>query len=183
MSQTQPGQVPPFPGAQPPPAAKPKKPWFKKWWVWVLAVLVLVGIGNALGGGGGDKAAAPSQSVSTPAPAGSSDAAAPAASEAPAEPAQEPAKERLTLEDGWEIDRSNPFAIFITGYVANNSDRPVDTYVQITFDALDKEGANVGTCIANTNTIDAQGKWKFKAMCTGEAEEIETVRFKDITGF
>ena len=26
MSQTQPGQVPPFPGAQPPPAAKPKKP-------------------------------------------------------------------------------------------------------------------------------------------------------------
>ena len=65
MSQTQPGQVPPFPGAQPPPAAKPKKPWFKQWWVWVLAVLVLVGIGNALGGGGGDKAAAPSQSVST----------------------------------------------------------------------------------------------------------------------
>ena len=52
MTQNQPGQVPPFPGAQPPPAAKPKKPWFKKWWVWVLAVLVLVGIGNALGGGG-----------------------------------------------------------------------------------------------------------------------------------
>ena len=41
MTQNQPGQVPPFPGGQPAaPAAKPKKPWFKKWWVWVLAILV-----------------------------------------------------------------------------------------------------------------------------------------------
>ena len=27
---------------------KPKKPWYKKWWVWVIAVFVIAGIGNAL---------------------------------------------------------------------------------------------------------------------------------------
>ena len=44
-------------------------------------------------------------------------------------------------------------------------------------------GANLGTCLANTNTIDAGGKWKFKALCSGDAKEVATVRFKEITGF
>ena len=87
------------------------------------------------------------------------------------------------MDDGWQIDKSNPYAIFVTGYVTNNTDKAVDNYVQITFDALDPAGANVGTCLANSNTIDANGKWKFKAMCTGEVSDIETVRFKEITGF
>lgn len=177
MSSNQQPPVPPYPGAQPPPAGKPKKPWFKKWWVWVLGILILLGAVNALGGGGsGNQAATPSQNVSSNTPAAEQKSA-------EEKPAEEPKKERLTLEDGWEIDKSNPYAIFVTGYVANNSDKPVDNYIQITFDALDKEGANVGSCLANTNTVDAQGKWKFKAMCTGEVEDIETVRFKEITGF
>lgn len=36
---------------------KPKKPWFKKWWVWVIAVVVVIGIGGALGGGDADTSA------------------------------------------------------------------------------------------------------------------------------
>ncbi len=169
----QPGPVPPFPGAQPPAApAKPKKPWFKKWWVWVLGVIVLIGAANALGGGGGSSQPAPA----APAPSAG------AGSQAPA-PAAEPKKERLTLDEGWEIDRSNQFAVYVNGYVSNNTDKPIDTYVQITFDTLDKAGANLGTCLANTNTIDANGKWKFKAICTADAKEIETVRFKELTGF
>lgn len=175
MSHTpQPEQVPPFPGGQPAqPAAKPKKPWFKKWWVWVLGVIVLVGAANALGGGGGSQTAAPTNQTSS---GGGAAASAPAAPEAPK-------KERLTLDEGWEVDRSNQFAVYVNGYVSNNTDKPIDNYIQITFDALDKAGANLGTCLANTNTIDANGKWKFKAICTGEVKEIETVRFKELSGF
>ena len=35
--------------------------------------------------------------------------------------------------------------------------------------------------LANANTVDANGKWKFEAMCSGNG--IETVRFKSLTGF
>jgi len=49
--------------------AKPKKPWYKKWWVWVVIVLVLRAIGNAPGGvsPSTDSASVPSApAVSTP---------------------------------------------------------------------------------------------------------------------
>ncbi len=167
------------PGAQPGPVfaappAKPKKPWFKKWWVWLLAIILLIGISSALGNKGGGTASAPaSQAVGGSA---STEAAKPASS------AAKP-KEKLTLDDGWAVDKSNPYMLQVNGYVTNNTDKPITTYVQITFDTLDAQGANLGTCLANTNTIDANGKWKFKAICTGEAKDVANVRFKDLTGF
>lgn len=171
-------QPPPYPGTQQPAAlAKPKKPWFKKWWVWVLAVVVLIGVGNALGNGGSTTAAPPPEvTVGTSAPV-------PEASDTPAEPPASEEAEPLTLQKGWKIDKSDGFAVYVTGYVKNNTDQAITNYVQITFDALDGEGANLTTCMDNTNTIDANGKWKFKAMCLGEAKEIDKVRFKEITGF
>ena len=167
-------QPPPYPGAAPAAVAKPKKPWFKKWWVWVVALVLIIGFGNAIGGAGqsgtaGDPPA--SQTVET------------GADTTPVEPAKEAPKEKLALEEGWEIDKSNQFAVYINGYVVNNTDKAITNYVQITFDALDAAGANLGTCLANTNTIDANGKWRFKAMCTSDAKEIAEIRFKEITGF
>jgi hypothetical protein len=69
----------------------------------------------------------------------------------------------------------------VVGTVSNNSDKAINGYIQITFSALDASGANVGDCLANANTVDANGKWKFEATCSGS--NIETVRFKDISGF
>lgn len=89
--------------------------------------------------------------------------------------------ERLTLDEGWTLDKSNEYMAKVVGTVSNNSDKPVDGYIQITFSALDAEGANVGDCLANANTVDANGKWKFEAMCSGS--NIDTVRFKELTGF
>lgn len=172
-------QPPPYPGASQPVPNKPGTPWFKKWWVWVLAVIVLIGVGNALGRGGSTTAAPPPEvtvGTSTPVPEATDPA------EQPPSDAPEPT-EPLTLQKGWKIDKSDGFAVYITGYVKNNTDQPISHYVQITFDALDGEGANLTTCMDNTNTIDANGKWKFKAMCLGEAKEIKKVRFKEITGF
>ena len=97
------------------------------------------------------------------------------------EPKKEEKKERLTVDEGWSLDKSNPYMAQVVGTVSNNSDKPVNGYIQVTFSALDASGANVGDCLANANTVDANGKWKFKAICSGD--DIETVRFKDITGF
>ncbi|WP_449281238.1 FxLYD domain-containing protein [Leucobacter sp.] len=100
-----------------------------------------------------------------------------------AEPEAEP-KERLTLDEGWEVG-TDDFGVstIVRGYVSNNSDKAVTNYIQITFDTLDAAGANLGTCIANTNTIDANGKWKFEAYCFDTTGDIADVRFKEITGF
>ena len=90
-------------------------------------------------------------------------------------------KPKLTLDEGWAIDKSNQYMTKVNGYVSNNSDQAINGYIQITFSALDANGANVGDCLANANTVDANGKWKFEAMCSGN--DIAEVRFKDITGF
>ncbi len=166
MTQQPPGQQPPFyPGAAP--AAPAKKPWFKKWWVWLIIVVLLFGMGSALGGGGSNQATTGAPSV---------------AGGASAEPTKEAPKAKLTLDDGWTIDRSGLF-VEVSGYVSNNTDKAITTYVQITFDALDGQGANLGTCLANTNTVDANGRWKFKATCLSDKKEIAEVRFKELTGF
>lgn len=100
------------------------------------------------------------------------------------EPAKPESKERLTLDEGWATG-TDEYGMFtkVSGYVSNNSDKAITNYVQITFDTLDAQGANLGTCLANTNTIDANGKWKFEAMCLDDSAEIAEVRFKEISGF
>lgn len=141
-----------------------KKPFYKKWWFWVIVVIALV----AVGGGMSTTTNQANQQTS---------------SSSESQATKEETKPRLTLDDGWEMDKSNQLMTQVVGTVSNNSDKAIDNYIQITFTALDKDGANVGDCLANTNTVDANGKWKFKAMCSGENEDIETIRFKEITGF
>jgi len=136
-------------------ASGPKKAWYARWWVWVIIILVLAGIGNA------------TKSSSTTDPGGAS-------------AGTSTKTERLTLDKGWAAESEGMFA-YVNGYVSNNSDQAISSYAQISFDALDSSGANVGTCLGNTNTIDAHGRWKFKALCSGS--DMATVRFKDVTGF
>ncbi|GAB2567418.1 FxLYD domain-containing protein [Leucobacter ruminantium] len=126
------------------------------------------------------KEAASSQ-ASEPSEAGASE---PAAEPTPAEEPQPEPKERLTLDEGWTVAPDEyGFSTVVSGYVSNNSDKAITNYVQITFDSYDAAGANLGTCLANTNTIDANGKWKFEAHCLDTNGEIAEVRFKEITGF
>lgn len=85
------------------------------------------------------------------------------------------------FDEGWTLDKSKQYTAKDIGIVSDNSDKPVNGYIQITFSALDAEGANVGDCLANANTVDANGKWKFEAMCSGG--NINMVRFKKLSGF
>lgn len=163
--------------------AKPTKPWFKRWWVWALIVVLVFAGAQAIGEDSDEP-----QATQTSASASGSDEsgeASPtetaAADQSDATQEAEESKADLTLDDGWEMDDSDGFAVYVRGYVSNNTDEAVTDYVQITFDALDKDGANLGTCIDNTNTIDANGKWKFEAICL--EDDIAKVRFKEISGF
>lgn len=185
-----PGQgLPGFGSGQRPPVyampTKPPKPWFRKWWVWAVAVVVLIVVARLGSDGTGTTAAQEeagvAASTATTAPA---DAATPADKPADSPTSAAPEKKaRLTVDDGWTIDDSDGYFTYVRGYVSNNSDKPLTNYVQITFDVLDENGANVGQCFDNTNSIDANGKWKFKAMCTDDDAKDVKVRFKEITGF
>lgn len=148
-------------------AEKEKKPFYKRKIVWVIAVIIIIAIGVSASQGG-------KQANETTKSTDSSE-------NTQQETNKKEEKPRLTLDDGWSIDTSNPYMTKVTGYVSNNSDQDIKGYIQITFSALDADGANVGDCLANANTVDANGKWKFEAMCSGS--DIKNVRFKEITGF
>lgn len=179
--QGQPGYQYPM-GMPPQQPVKQKKPIYKRAWFWILIVLVLliVGIAQCSGSNGGtEQESATDNNVSAPASTpGASKAA--SASASPSNPGVE---QKLTLLKGWKMDKSDGISVHIRGYVLNNTDKPINNYIEVTFNVYDAEGNNIDTCLANTNTIDAHGKWKFDAICLKDPSEIKTVKFKELTGF
>ena len=69
----------------------------------------------------------------------------------------------------YEIENVNiekdEFSTYVTGVLKNNGGKK--GYVQITVPCYDKDGAKLGDALANVNDIEANGKWKFKAMYMG----------------
>ncbi len=92
-------------------------------------------------------------------------------------------KENLVLDDNHKgyVDEYG-FSYYIEGYVTNNTDKEYE-YVDITFDVYDEEGNNIGSCWDNNSGLDPKGRWKFKAICSGEAEEIASYKLDEITGY
>ena len=92
-------------------------------------------------------------------------------------------KEDLELEDGHTgaLDEYG-IAYYIDGYVKNNSDKEF-SYVQIEFITYDSEGNTLGSCIDNNSGLEADGRWKFKAICTGEVDKIASYKLKEITKY
>lgn len=68
----------------------------------------------------------------------------------------------LKLEEDWKIVRGE-YSVSIVGKVKNNSSQKY-SYTQITFNLYDKEGAQIGTALANISGLEAGGVWKFKAL-------------------
>jgi len=93
-------------------------------------------------------------------------------------------KEKFTVIEGTEkgyADEMNMF-YYIEGTVKNNTDKTYD-YLQVTYNVYDKDDNNLGTCLANNNNIEANGTWKFKAVCSGTAEDITNYKLAEITGW
>ena len=78
--------------------------------------------------------------------------------------------------------KSDQFATYVTGILKNNGGQK--GYVQIMIPCYDKDGVKLGDALANVNDIEANGKWKFKAMFAGN-EKPETCNIDDakVSGF
>ena len=48
---------------------------------------------------------------------------------------------------------------------------------------IDAEGNVIGSCLDNINNLDANGTWKFKAICTENPDQIDHYELKEITGY
>lgn len=87
----------------------------------------------------------------------------------------------------YEVTKQGPdsakFAYYIEGYVTNNNDKNY-SYVQIEFICYDKNGANLGTAVDNTNNLLGNQKWKFKAMgLFTDAKNVHHCDYHEITGW
>ncbi len=86
-----------------------------------------------------------------------------------------------TISDETE-DRSNPYGFKITGALTNNTDSK-KTYIQVTYVLYDAEGNQVGTALANTNSLKAGGTWKYEAVGTASPDEVASWERDEISGF
>ena len=135
-------------------------------WKIVLVVIAVLLVLGAIGSMGGNQ-------PSTSEPAGST------AQPAPAEPEPEP--EPYTVSDE-VLDTSNPFAVKIQGTLVNNTDKD-RSYIQVSYNLYDADGAPVATALANTNNLKAGGVWKFEALGTAEPEQVASWELAEVTGF
>lgn len=92
-------------------------------------------------------------------------------------------KEDVVLEDGHtgSLDEYGAF-YYIEGYIKNNSDKDY-SYIGVEFTTYDSEGNTLGTCIDNNSSLEANGRWKFKAICTDDVKNIASYKLKDITKY
>ena len=62
---------------------------------------------------------------------------------------------------------ADSFSVSVTGTVINGSDTDYD-YAQIEFGLYDETGAKVGNALDNLSGLDAEQRWRFEAIGTGE---------------
>ena len=90
--------------------------------------------------------------------------------------------ERFTIIEHYKSDESNSFAMYIEGKIKNNRNKSY-SYVQVTFTTYDVEGNVIGSCMDNINNLDANGTWKFKAICLEDPDIIDHYELKEISGW
>lgn len=89
----------------------------------------------------------------------------------------------VVLEDG-HTGRLDDYGTFyyIEGYIKNNSDKDY-SYIEVDFTTYDSEGNTLGTCMDNNTSLEANGRWKFSAICTDDVENIASYKLNDITKY
>lgn len=90
-------------------------------------------------------------------------------------------QEKFTLLDG-HTGRSDSFSYYIEGSVKNNTDKAY-SYVSITFNVYDADGAQLGTAYDNINNLEANGTWKFKAVKLSDADKVASYKLVEIKGY
>lgn len=93
---------------------------------------------------------------------------------------EEKKKEDLTLEGKIEESMEYDMPKF-NGVIKNNTDHELD-YVEINITIYDKDDAQIGTALANTNNLKAGGTWKFEAISLDNITEYDHFEY-EISGF
>lgn len=93
---------------------------------------------------------------------------------------QEPVKKEYEFS-GVKME-SDDFATYVKGVLTNNGG--AKGYVQVLIPCYDKDGAKLGDALDNVNNIEANGKWKFKAMFIGDEKPAKCdVEKVEVSGF
>ena len=87
-------------------------------------------------------------------------------------------QEKFTLVDS--EGSYDGFAYYVTGTIKNNTNEQY-SYVQVTFNLYDADGAQIGTAMSNINNLEENGTWKFKAL--GGTEKAVSYKLAEITGW
>lgn len=88
---------------------------------------------------------------------------------------------KLKLEDGYKGHKED-FGYYIEGYVKNDSSKSYE-YVSVEFTAYNKNGDIVDTCLDNNSGLEPNGRWKFKAMCLEDTDNIASFKLKELSGY
>ena len=70
----------------------------------------------------------------------------------------------------------------ITGVLTNNTEDTL-SYVQVSYNLFDADGNQIGTALANTNNLAADGTWKFEAVGSTASSEVASYKIGDVSGF
>ena len=70
---------------------------------------------------------------------------------------------------------------YIEGEIKNNTDKTY-SYVEVTFNLYDENGAQLGTAIDNINNLEPNATWKYKAIGLA-TEKVATYKLVEISGW
>lgn len=95
---------------------------------------------------------------------------------------KEEQNQKFTLSEDHGYTDEYGIAYYIEGKVTNNTDKSY-SYVQVSFNVYDSEGNNIGSCFDNINNLDANGTWKIKAICSGDANSVSRYEITEFTSW
>jgi len=89
---------------------------------------------------------------------------------------------KFTLSEDTGYADEFGFAYYIEGKVTNNTSRTY-SYVQIELNVYDSENNLLGSCLDNINNLEANGTWKIKALCSGDAKSVDHYELKGFSSW
>lgn len=90
------------------------------------------------------------------------------------------AADKYSITD--EAMDGDAYSTKISGILTNNTNDQL-SYVQVSYNLFDADGNQIGTALANTNNLDADGTWKFEATGMTAVDKVASYKLGDVSGF
>ncbi len=91
---------------------------------------------------------------------------------------EESVEEDYTISD--VTATGNDYSMTITGTFTNNTDKTM-SYVSLSYNLFDSDGAQIGTAYDNTSNLAAGGTWKFEALGIEALSNVSYYELVDVT--